>query len=100
MNRKVSALGRVAALWLTGLLMAVPAWAGDGVIRNGALWPDGDGVHVNAHGGGVLWHKGRYYWYGEYKSDSTSNALVGITCYSSKNLTDWRNEGVVLPVCM
>lgn len=98
MNRKVSALGRVAALWLTGLLMAVPAWAGDGVIRNGALWPDGDGVHVNAHGGGVLWHKGRYYWYGEYKSDSTSNALVGITCYSSKNLTDWRNEGVVLPV--
>lgn len=67
-------------------------------IRPGQLWLDDRGVHINAHGGGVLYHKGTYYWYGEYKSDSTSKALVGITCYSSSNLTDWKNEGIALPV--
>ncbi len=80
-------------------LGAVTAWAdGRGEIRSGALWPDRDGVHVNAHGGGVLYHKGTYYWYGENKSDTTSNAMVGIMCYSSRNLTDWKNEGAVLRV--
>lgn len=67
-------------------------------IEPGALWLDNEGVHINAHGGGVLYHKGRYYWYGEHKSERTSNALVGVMCYSSKNLTDWKNEGAVLKV--
>ena len=67
-------------------------------IRPGEIWPDDQGTHINAHGGGVLYHDGKYYWYGEHKSDSTSNALVGIMCYSSDNLTDWKNEGAVLPV--
>ena len=69
-------------------------------IRSGELWPDNTGVHVNAHGGGILYHDGTYYWYGENKSDSTSAAMVGIMCYSSENLTDWKNEGAVLPVEM
>ena len=55
---------------------------------------------MNAHGGGILYHDGTYYWYGENKSDSTSAAMVGIMCYSSENLTDWKNEGAVLPVEM
>ena len=67
-------------------------------ICSGDIWPDDKGVHINAHGGGILYHKGTFYWYGENKSDSTSNAMVGIMCYSSKNLTDWKNEGAVLPV--
>lgn len=69
-------------------------------IRSGEIWPDNQGVHVNAHGGGILYHDGTYYWYGENKSDSTSSAMVGIMCYSSTNLTDWNNEGAVLPVVM
>lgn len=64
----------------------------------GAIWPDDQGVHINAHGGGVLHQAGVYYWFGEHKSDSTSSALVGITCYSSKDLVNWKNEGVALPV--
>ena len=67
-------------------------------IRSGEIWPDNQGVHVNAHGGCILYHEGTYYWYGENKSDTTSSAMVGIMCYSSKNLTDWTNEGVALPV--
>ena len=67
-------------------------------IRSGEIWLDDQGVHINAHGGGMLYHEGTYYWYGENKSDSTSKAMVGIMCYSSQNLTDWKNEGAVLPV--
>lgn len=67
-------------------------------IRSGELWPDNNGVHVNAHGGGVLYHNGKYYWYGEHKSESTSSALVGVTCYSSDDLCNWTYEGVALPV--
>ena len=69
-------------------------------IRSGEIWPDNQGVHVNAHGGCILYHEETYYWYGENKSDTTSSAMVGIMCYSSKNLTDWTNEGVALPVEM
>lgn len=67
-------------------------------IRSGEIWNDDRGMHINAHGGGILEHKGRYYWFGEHKSDNTSAALVGVTCYSSRNLTDWRYEGVALSV--
>ena len=32
---------------------------------------DTDGNPINAHGGGILYHEGTYYWYGEFKGDST-----------------------------
>lgn len=64
----------------------------------GAIWPDDKGVHVNAHGGGMLYADNTYYWFGEYKSDTTSVALNGVTCYSSKDLVNWKNEGIALPV--
>lgn len=84
---------------LSVVLMAVPLFShAKGEIRSGELWPDNHGVHVNAHGGGILYHRGTYYWFGEHKAKNTSNAMVGVTCYSSKNLTDWKNEGVALAV--
>lgn len=67
-------------------------------IHPGQLWPDNTGVHVNAHGGGMLYANGSYYWFGEYKSDTTSVALKGVTCYSSTDLVNWKNEGIALPV--
>lgn len=69
-----------------------------GTIAPGRIWQDTDGEHINAHGGGVLWHEGTYYWYGEHKSAETTRALVGAMCYSSKDLVHWKNEGCVLPV--
>ena len=85
--------------FVTALPLAqAPVFAGDGSIRPGEIWPDNTGVHINAHGGGVLAHDGKYYWYGEHKSDHTSSALVGVTCYSSDNLSDWTNCGVALKV--
>jgi len=64
----------------------------------GELWLDNQGVHINAHGGGILFYHGKYYWFGEHKGEHSNNALVGITCYSSEDLYNWKNEGVVLPV--
>lgn len=64
----------------------------------GRIWEDTDGVHINAHGGGILYHDGIYYWYGEHKSEHTSSALVGVNVYSSKDLYNWKKEGVALSV--
>jgi hypothetical protein len=66
--------------------------------KPGQIWQDTDGVHINAHGGGILLHKGVYYWFGEHKSERTSSALVGVTCYSSTDLYTWKNQGAVLSV--
>ena len=67
-------------------------------IRSGELWPDNTGTHINAHGGGILKYEDTYYWFGEHKSDHTSSALVGVTCYASTDLLNWRNCGVALSV--
>lgn len=78
-------------------------------IRPGEIWPDTDGKPINAHGGGVLHHEGTYYWYGEIKQGKTYLPevnkswggtrvdVVGISCYSSKDLLHWKNHGNVLP---
>jgi hypothetical protein len=72
------------------------------------LWKDSDGHFINAHGGGILQHKGIYYWFGEIKKGKTwlvpdqnwecySVPAGGVSCYSSKDLKAWKYEGVVLP---
>lgn len=72
--------------------------------RPGQIWLDGDGEPIQAHGGGVIHHEGIYYWYGENKDGPTITStainrldVIGVSCYSSKDLYNWRNEGVVLP---
>lgn len=91
---------KVLSLQLLLLLSIVSPLYADRIaaFRPGQIWPDTKGNHINAHGGGVLYHNGTYYWYGEHKSDSTSSAYVGVMCYSSKNLLDWRPCGPVLRV--
>jgi len=66
----------------------------------GELWFDSDSIHINAHGGGILFHEGTYYWFGEHKTAGRggNTALVGISCYSSKDLYNWKREGVALSV--
>ena len=66
----------------------------------GELWLDNNGEHINAHGGGFLFHEGKYYWFGEHKSgpEFGSKAEVGIRVYSSSDLYNWTNEGVALRV--
>lgn len=72
----------------------------DKAFEPGAVWPDDNGVHINAHGGGILEYAGVYYWFGEHKTEGAAGNLaqVGVHVYSSRNLTDWRDEGIALAV--
>lgn len=69
-------------------------------LKNGVLWPDTNGKHINAHGGGLLFHDGTYYWYGEHKTSGPSGntALKGVHVYSSQNLVSWDDRGIALNV--
>lgn len=70
------------------------------IIKPGEIWPDNNGVHINAHGGGILVDNNLYYWFGEHKVEGKkgNQARVGVHCYSSKNLVDWTDEGIALKV--
>jgi beta-xylosidase len=68
--------------------------------RPGALWPDNHGIHINAHGGGILFHDGIYFWFGEHKiaGPAGNRAHAGVHVYSSRDLYNWRDEGIALAV--
>ena len=93
------------------LSLALAPWvhaAGAPAFRPGEVWLDTGGKAINAHGGGMLFHKGVYYWYGENKDGRTwvpksTKAwegsrvdVTGIRCYSSRDLLRWKDEGLVL----
>lgn len=67
-------------------------------IASGKVWRDTDGNMINAHGGGVLFHDGTYYWFGEHRPSNGFTTEVGVMCYSSTDLLNWKNEGVALSV--
>jgi hypothetical protein len=59
-------------------------------------WLDNNGVHLNAHGGGVLFHNGVYYFYGEHKLAGETVGKTAVHCYSSTDLYNWKDEGAAL----
>ena len=76
-------------------------------IKPGSKWTDTDNKPINAHGGGILYYGDTYYFYGEikrgptwlvpYQSWECYRVLAGgISCYSSKDLVNWKNEGIAL----
>lgn len=56
------------------------------VFTPGELWPDNQGVHINAHGGGILVQGDTYYWFGEHKTEGKAGnrAQVGVHCTLSR----------------
>ncbi len=76
-----------------------PTYAEDS-FTPGAIWLDTQGGAINAHGAGFLYHDGKYYWYGEFKTEGEGGnvANVGFSCYSSRDLYHWKNEGIALRV--
>ena len=80
------------------------------VIRNDAWWNTVDGKPIYSNGGGCYFYEGRWYWYGcryeeaeRVRFDSAfrvdagglHTTFVGVTCYSSDDLVNWRDEGIV-----
>ena len=66
---------------------------GSSALRLGVNWNDADGKHINVHGGCVLYENGTYYWFGEnYRANPVKSN--GIGCYTSKDLYNWKFEGM------
>lgn len=72
----------------------------------GEVWVDTEGCPIQAHGGGVLYDQGTYYWFGEHKGGETKEGaieglyrvdVIGVSCYSSEDLLNWKYEGLALP---
>lgn len=76
-------------------------------IVNDTFWKDTNGNNIYSQGGGVFQFGDTYYWYGvHYKGAETYAAnpskknsdtgFVSVTCYSSKDLVNWKFENDVL----
>jgi len=59
----------------------------------GKDWKDTDGKIIDCHAGNIIYQKATktYFWYGEHRGTPS-----GVACYSSKDLYNWKNEGVAL----
>jgi hypothetical protein len=65
-------------------------------IQPGEIWPDQNGDHVQAHGGGITKVGKIYYWYGEERRQGLDSNKRYVSCYSSKDLLNWEFKGDVL----
>ena len=81
--------------------------AGSQTINNDCFWKDTSGKNIYSQGGGIFKFGDTYYWYGvHYKGAETYAAnpskknndytFVSVTCYSSKDLVNWKFENDVL----
>lgn len=96
-----------AALALLVVSAPISGQEKNDAFRPKEVWNDTSGEPINAHGGGIMYHKGKYYWYGEYKVGKTilpswatwecyRTDVTGVSCYSSKDLLNWQFEGLAL----
>ena len=112
-KKTVAAL--LAAVMTLSLYEAAPmndseeltANAASHTIVNDTFWKDTSGNNIYSQGGGVFKFGDTYYWYGvHYKGAETYAAnpskknsdtgFVSVTCYSSKDLVNWKFENDVL----
>ncbi|MBO5180445.1 MAG: family 43 glycosylhydrolase [Paraprevotella sp.] len=82
---------------ILAFICVITCFAKPSVLTNGVPWYDTDGNIINAHGACIVEDGGKYWLFGEYKSDE-NNAFPGFGCYSSTDLVNWKFERVVLPV--
>ena len=66
----------------------------------GQVWLDTNGNRIQAHGGSVITVDGVYYWYGENKEKTDGKNGIwhwGVRCYSSTDLYNWEDQGIIIP---
>ena len=88
----------LAAAALTGgelFARADPPHAEANMIRPGQEWLDTSKQPIDAHGGGILFHGGAYYWFGE---DYGPHSRRGVRVYRSSDLANWEDRGRALEV--
>jgi hypothetical protein len=63
----------------------------------GSDWYDTTGHLIESHSGEVKFFNGKYYWYGQIQNTYMPEwERVGVSCYSSTDLVNWKDEGPVL----
>lgn len=62
----------------------------------GDIWPDNNGNHIEAHGGGVIQLGDTFYWFGEQRARGLDPTKRYVSCYSSKDLAHWTFRNNVL----
>ena len=94
-------------LWLC-IQIGVWAQSNNTSIKPGEIWLDLSNQPINAHGGGILYHHGVYYWYGEVKKGKTWRVpgitswedyrvnAGGVACYMSTDLLHWTYKSLAL----
>jgi hypothetical protein len=68
------------------------------IIQPGEVWPDDRGKHIQAHGGGIIKIGKTYYWFGEDRSQDQDSTFRYVSCYASKDLTNWTFRNQVLKI--
>lgn len=66
----------------------------------GEPWVDTAGKPIQAHGGSVMQVGDTFYWYGENKERTLPGSKIytyGVRCYSSKDLYNWTDLGLIIP---
>lgn len=66
----------------------------------GKPWLDTEGKRIQAHAGYIMYIDGTYYWYGENKEKTDGENGIwhwGVRCYTSKDLYNWKDEGLIIP---
>ena len=68
--------------------------------RPGEPWVDTTGKPIQAHGGSIIQVGDLYCWYGENKEFTTGKTGIwttGVRCYSSSDLYNWDDLGLIIP---
>ena len=63
--------------------------------RPGQIWNDTSGKAINVHAGYIVYEDSYYYWIGDSR---TGNECNGVGCYRSKDLYNWTNRGLIIPL--
>ena len=89
------------------LIPQMHAEAASQTITNDCFWKDTSGKNIYSQGGGVFKFGDTYYWYGVHYTGADKYAasptgkngecyFQSVTCYSSKDLVNWKFENDVL----
>lgn len=89
MIRSIRALALVLFLTVPALSRA----AAPDPIRPGEVWTDTDGHQIQAHGGGILYFRHTWYWFGEDRTQGLDPDKRSVSCYSSRDLVHWQFRG-------
>jgi hypothetical protein len=90
---------KLSVLFLQFVLVFMSVKSGNAATQPllpGEVWRDNRGQQIQAHGGGVLYWKGLYYWVGEDRTLTNDPDKRYVSCYASKDLVHWSFRGQIL----